>query len=86
MQVVAAPVTIDTASTTIGANLDGTTLSRLPVGRRFGDTLYLAPGVSTGGSVRVANPSVDGSSGLEKQYVVDGVNITNGGYGALGTT
>jgi len=24
---------------------------------------------------------VSGSSGLENQYVVDGVNITNGGYG-----
>ena len=33
----------------------------------------------------VANPSIGGSSGLENQYVVDGVNITNGGYGALGS-
>ena len=76
---------IDGTSTTIGANLDSATLSRLPVGRRFSDTLYLAPGVSTGGSVGVANPSIEGSSGLENQYVVDGVNITNGGYGALGS-
>jgi hypothetical protein len=77
--------TVDTASTTIGATLDSTTLSRLPVGRRFSDTLYLAPGVSSGGSVGTANPSIGGSSGLENQYVVDGVNITNGGYGALGS-
>ena len=76
---------VDTTSATIGATLDSDTLSRLPVGRRFSDTLYLAPGVSTGGSVGVANPSVGGSSGLENQYVVDGVNITNGGYGALGS-
>ena len=76
---------VDTTSTTIGASLDSTTLSRLPVGRRFSDTLYLAPGVSTGGSVGNANPSIGGSSGLENQYVVDGVNITNGGYGALGS-
>ena len=41
--------------------------------------------MSTGGSVGTANPSVEGSSGLENQYVVDGVNITNGGYGALGS-
>ena len=79
----AAPV--DTTSTTIGASLDSATLSRLPVGRRFSDTLYLAPGVSTGGAVGAANPSIEGSSGLENQYVVDGVNITNGGYGALGS-
>jgi hypothetical protein len=76
---------VDTTSATIGANLDSATLSRLPVGRRFSDTLYLAPGVSTGGNVGAANPSIGGSSGLENQYVVDGVNITNGGYGALGS-
>ena len=85
IEVVATPPTVDTTSTTIGASLDSGTLSRLPVGRRFSDTLYLAPGVSTGGSVGVANPSIEGSSGLENQYVVDGVNITNGGYGALGS-
>jgi len=85
IQVNGAPPTVDPTSATIGANLDSTTLSRLPVGRRFSDTLYLAPGVSTGGNVGIANPSVEGSSGLENQYVVDGVNITNGGYGALGS-
>ena len=85
IQVNGTPPTVDPTSATIGANLDSTTLSRLPVGRRFSDTLYLAPGVSTGGNVGIANPSVEGSSGLENQYVVDGVNITNGGYGALGS-
>ena len=85
VEVVSSTPGIDTSSTTIGATLDSATLSRLPVGRRFSDTLYLTPGVSTGGSVGIANPSVGGSSGLENQYVVDGVNITNGGYGALGS-
>jgi Carboxypeptidase regulatory-like domain/TonB-dependent Receptor Plug Domain len=85
IQVVPTRSTVDTTNATIGANLDSATLSRLPVGRRFSDTLYLAPGVSTGGNVGIANPSIEGSSGLENQYVVDGVNITNGGYGALGS-
>ncbi len=85
VQVTGQPTTLDTTSATIGENLDSDTLSRLPVGRRFSDTLYLAPGVSTGGNVGQANPSIEGSSGLENQYVVDGVNITNGGYGALGS-
>jgi Carboxypeptidase regulatory-like domain/TonB dependent receptor/TonB-dependent Receptor Plug Domain len=85
VQVSGGPPAVDTTTTTIGANLDSATLSRLPVGRRFSDTLYLAPGVSTGGAVGTANPSIGGSSGLENQYVVDGVNITNGGYGALGS-
>ena len=84
VQVSSASPVIDTSSTTIGANIDSELLSRLPVGRRFSDTLYVAPGVSTGGTVGEANPSISGGSGLENQYVVDGVNITNQGYGALG--
>jgi hypothetical protein len=85
VHVVSTTAPIDTTSAAIGANLDSATLSRLPVGRRFSDTLYLTPGVSSGGNVGIANPSIEGSSGLENQYVVDGVNITNGGYGALGS-
>ena len=76
---------IDSTTTTIGTNIDSDSLTRLPVGRRFSDTLYIAPGVSTGGTVGQANPSISGGSGLENQYVVDGVNITNQGYGALGS-
>jgi TonB dependent receptor/TonB-dependent Receptor Plug Domain len=80
----ASPV-IDTSTTTVGASLDSELLSNIPVGRRFSDALYLAPGVSSGGQVGQANPSIAGGSGLENSYVVDGVNITNGGYGALGS-
>src|SRR5438132_1153780 len=80
-----APQLLSPTQTTIGANLESATLSSLPVGRRFSDTLYLTPGVSSSGNLGSANPSVSGASGLENQYVVDGVNITNGGYGALGS-
>jgi outer membrane receptor protein involved in Fe transport len=79
-----APV-VDTSSTTTGTVLDSEMLQRVPIGRRFSDTLYIAPGVSSGGQVGEANPSMSGGSGLENQYVVDGVNITNAGYGALGS-
>jgi len=79
-----API-VDRSSTTTGAVIDSETLARLPVGRRFSDTLYIAAGVSSGGQVGDANPSMSGASGLENQYVVDGVNITNAGYGALGS-
>src|SRR4051812_38441594 len=79
-----API-VNTSSATVGANIDSDFLSRIPVGRRFSDTLYVAPGVSTGGTVGTANPSISGSSGLENQYVVDGVNITNPGFGGLGS-
>jgi len=76
---------INTTSTSVGANLDAELLSRIPVGRRFSDTLYVSAGVSSGGSVGQANPSISGGSGLENQYVVDGVDIKNPGYGGLGS-
>lgn len=85
VKVTAASPVVDLSSTTVGAVIDSATLSRLPVGRRFSDTLYLSPGVSSGGQVGEANPSVGGGSGLENQYVIDGVNVTNAGYGALGS-
>jgi hypothetical protein len=31
-----------------------------------------------------ANPSIGGASGLENNYVVDGVNISNQGFGGVG--
>src|SRR5262249_3961613 len=70
---------------TVGGTLDSETLKRLPVGRNFTETLYLVPGVSSSGGVGRANPSVSGASGLENSYVVDGVNITNTGYGGAGS-
>ncbi len=76
---------VDTTSTTVGSNIDTQMLARIPVNRTLADTLYLAPGVSSGGGTGRANPSVSGASGLENQYLVDGVNITNPGYGALGS-
>jgi outer membrane receptor protein involved in Fe transport len=77
--------TIDTSSTTIGAVLETEMLGQIPVGRRVSDTLYLAPGVSSSGTAGRGNPSISGGSGLENQYVVDGANITNTGYGGLGS-
>jgi outer membrane receptor protein involved in Fe transport len=76
---------IDTTSTTTGAVLTAELMTRVPVGRRFTDALYLAPGVSSGGSVGRANPSMSGGSGLDNLYIVDGVNVTNTGYGAVGS-
>lgn len=85
VQVVGSAAVVDTTSTTTGATLSSEMLSRVPVGRRFSETLYLAPGVSGSGSAGRANPSISGGSGLDNQYVIDGVNVTNQGYGALGS-
>ncbi|HTM34209.1 MAG TPA: TonB-dependent receptor [Vicinamibacterales bacterium] len=85
VQVTGTTAVVDTTSTTTGAVLSADLLQRVPVGRRFTDALYLAPGVSSSGAAGTANPSMSGSSGLDNLYVVDGVNITNTGYGAVGS-
>jgi hypothetical protein len=85
VNVVGATTVVDTSSTTTGAVIDSDMLQRIPIGRRVSDTLYIAPGVSSSGSAGSANPSISGGSGLDNQYVVDGVNVTNQGYGALGS-
>jgi outer membrane receptor protein involved in Fe transport len=85
VQVQGAVKAVDTTSTTIGAVLNTADLSAIPVGRRVADALYLAPGVSSSGTLGRMNPSISGGSGLENQYVVDGANVTNTGYGGLGS-
>jgi Carboxypeptidase regulatory-like domain/TonB-dependent Receptor Plug Domain len=75
-----APV-VDTTSTTTGSNLLTDVLERLPVARNFTATLYLVPGVSDSGNAGAANPSIGGASGLDNAYIVDGVNITDEGFG-----
>ena len=85
VQVAGTARVIDTTSTTIGATLSTDALAQVPVGRRVADALYLAPGVSSSGLLGRMNPSISGASGLENQYVVDGANVTNTGYGGLGS-
>src|SRR3954447_9854737 len=84
VEVTGSHAVVDTTNTTVGANIDSQMLARIPVNRTLADTMYLAPGVSSGGGTGRSNPSMSGASGLENQYLVDGVNITNPGYGGLG--
>ena len=85
VQVTAAPPAVDTTTTTSGTSLSNALLQQVPVGRTISDALYLAPGVSSSGTAGAANPSISGATGLDNQYVIDGVNVTNQGYGALGS-
>lgn len=76
---------VDTKTTTTGGlfTIDKF-VEYLPVGRNLAQTLTLAPGVESGLGTGQGNPSISGSSGLENSYLIDGVNITNTGYGGLG--
>jgi hypothetical protein len=85
IEVVGDAPTIDVTTTTVGGTLDTDVLKSLPVGRAFTSTLYMVPGVSNSSGVGAANPSIAGASGLENNYIVDGVNITSGGFGGVGS-
>src|SRR5262245_44346418 len=85
VNVVAESPLINTKTTTIGSVLSTDSLRSIPVGRTFAQAMYLTPGVSNSGTAGTANPSISGGSGLENQYVVDGANVTNTGYGGLGS-
>lgn len=80
-----APV-VDAKSVTTGGNFKvDKFIDQLPVGRNLASTLTLAPGVASGLGTGAGNYSISGSSGLENSYIVDGVNITNTGYGGIGS-
>jgi Carboxypeptidase regulatory-like domain len=84
IQVDATATTIDTGTTALSSNLTSSFYSQVPVARDVGSLFYTAPGVTNSGGTGTANPSVGGATGLENQYIADGVNITDGGYGGLG--
>jgi hypothetical protein len=84
VQVDATATTIDSGSTALSSNLTSSFYSEVPVARDVGSLFYTAPGVTNAGGTGTANPSIGGASGLENQYIADGVNITDGGYGGLG--
>lgn len=77
---------IDPKSTTTGAVFrPGDFQEYLPVQHNFTQSFALAPGVVSGLGTGAGNYSISGSSGLENSYIVDGVNITNTGYGGVGS-
>jgi len=74
--------TIDPTSTAQGITIDKNYIKNIPVpGRTFDAALGAAPG-SQGDILGVA---FSGSTSLENQYVVDGVNTTGLSYGTVGS-
>src|SRR6516165_8906324 len=84
IEVNASAVEVDTTSTAVGSNLTDNFYESVPVGRGVTALFYAAPGVASGGGTGTANPSIAGGSGLENNYVADGVSITDGGFGGIG--
>ena len=82
MEVTGEVALLDTGSTTTGSNIPQELIASLPIARSFTATISLSPGVADAGVG--GNPSISGASGLENTYIIDGVNITDPGYGAAG--
>ncbi|MBZ5588998.1 MAG: TonB-dependent receptor [Acidobacteriia bacterium] len=84
LEVKGAPPMVDFSSATVSTGVSSSFLAKIPVARRLSDVLYVAPSVSSSGGLGVENPSISGASGLENQYVMDGVTINDPQYGGLG--
>ncbi|MGH9811580.1 MAG: TonB-dependent receptor, partial [Candidatus Acidiferrales bacterium] len=85
VEVTGAAIAVDTTATNLTASHDERLYQTIPLGRNLTNTFYLGVGVNDGGGTGFSNPSISGGSGLENLYVLDGVNITNTGFGAYGT-
>ncbi len=76
---------IDLASTSIGATLDESLYKSVAVGRNISSIINMAPGVADSAGAGAGNPSINGASGLENQYNIDGADVTDPGFGGFGT-
>lgn len=84
VEVSANAVSVDTTSTAVGESLTATFYQQVPVARNVGSLFYVSPGVTSGGGTGNSNPSIGGSTGLENQYIADGVSMNDPGYGGIG--
>lgn len=84
VEVTGTAVGLDVASTKLETSLNDTFYNQIPTTRNVTGLFYAAAGVNDGGGTGRANPSVGGGSGLENQYIADGVNITDGAFGGIG--
>ncbi len=76
---------IDLSSTTIGANINEDLFKNVPIGRNISAVMTMAPGVDDSMGAGNANPSINGASGLENEYIINGANVTDPGFGGFGT-
>src|SRR5262249_34731730 len=76
--------TVDHGSTTTGIVLEKEFLEKVPLGRTYDSAFLLAPG-TTIQDARVG-VGIGGATGVENNFLVDGFNTTNPGFGRLGLT
>jgi hypothetical protein len=77
--------TVDLTSTAVGANISDNLYKSVAAGRNISSIINFAPGVTASQGAGAANPSINGASGLENQYIINGSDVTDAGYGGFGT-
>ncbi len=70
--------TVDVGSARVGVTFDSHYTNNIPLGRTYGDVISRAPGAFFDGS---GNVSIGGATGLENQYLINGMNVTGLRYG-----
>jgi hypothetical protein len=75
---------IDTKSNATSASLTRNTIERMPKGRDFTTILRQAPGAQA--ESKAGGTQIDGSSGSENRFVIDGMDTTNLQTGVSGKT
>jgi hypothetical protein len=86
VDVIAAAAAIEIGSSRTSTNITSNVFNDLPKGRNFGSILGMAPGARAevkGGTAGIGGIQVDGASGLENAYVIDGVDVTDVIQGSL---
>jgi hypothetical protein len=86
VEVTADALQIDTTSTRTATNITASEFQQLETGRSFNSLLQLAPGVRNevkAGAAGVGGISVDGASGSENAYIIDGVDVSDIRRGSL---
>ncbi len=82
IEVVAEKPLIDVTTTTTGANYSTDYVEQMPTARNYLSVVQLTPGVTgtdiSGGMI------VNGASGTESNYIIDGLNTTDIEYGTQG--
>jgi hypothetical protein len=71
---------LDEATTRIGTSLTADEISRLPLGRNYASVASVIAGTGQD----VVGITVYGATGLENQYIIDGLNTTGIRYGSQG--
>jgi hypothetical protein len=66
---------VDTATTTVSSSVTAAMYDRLPKSRSFDSLIVLAPGVRN--EPKAGGFQVDGSSGSEHAWILDGIEVTN---------